>query len=272
MNAIGLQNLFRIFGRHEEGDANVIEIAHKGRVFTIALKRASAARRFTLRVRGATSDIVLTMPSKASRQQAREFAERHGEWLANRLARLPQRAPFLPGASIPLRGTGHILRHCSRPGARLGPVWVDEFEGAPCICATGQAAHFERRITDFLRQEARRDLERAVQRHAEKIGQKPISLSLRDTSSRWGSCSAKGALNFSWRLILAPSFVLDYLAAHEVAHLRHHDHSEKFWALTKSLCPEMERAEAWLKVHGAQLHRYGRRAEPSGDRSPASDG
>jgi predicted metal-dependent hydrolase len=82
---------------------------------------------------------------------------------------------------------------------------------------------------------------------------------LRDTSSRWGSCSAKGALNFSWRLILAPPFVLDYLAAHETAHLRHHDHSDRFWALTKSLCPEMERAEAWLKAHGAHLHRYGRR-------------
>jgi predicted metal-dependent hydrolase len=100
-----------------------------------------------------------------------------------------------------------------------------------------------------------------VRRHAGAIGHAPIALSLRDTSSRWGSCSAKGALNFSWRLIMAPPYVLDYLAAHETAHLRHHDHSAQFWSLTKSLCPQMEQAEAWLKAHGARLHRYGRRPQ-----------
>lgn len=260
MTTMGFQSLFKVFGRTDENAASTIEIIHKDRTFTIALKRASGARRFTLRVRGATSDIVLTMPSGATLRQAQEFAQRHGGWVADRVARLPQRTPFVPGATIPLRGAEHILRHCSMSNGRRGPVWVENFDGNPSICATGEPVHFERRIADFLRREARHDLESAVSRHAAKAGRQPISLSLRDTSSRWGSCSAKGALNFSWRLILAPPFVLDYLAAHETAHLRHHDHSNKFWALTKSLCPETERAEAWLKTHGAQLHRYGRRA------------
>ncbi|WP_374545146.1 M48 family metallopeptidase [Rhodoblastus sp.] len=270
--AIGFDALFKVFRRSDPGDVAAIDVAHHDRVFKVALKRNSAARRFTLRVRGATGDAVLTMPLRASLGQARDFAQAHAGWLANRLARLPQRARFLPGATIPLRGIDHVLRHCPRPApralpgamARRGPVWIEEVDGRPSICASGEPAHFERRVTAFLREEARRDLERAVSLHAAKAGRRPISLTLRDTSSRWGSCSARGALNFSWRLILAPPFVLDYLAAHETAHLRHHDHSEQFWALTKSLCPQTDKAEAWLKANGTQLHRYGRQAGAAG--------
>jgi predicted metal-dependent hydrolase len=83
------------------------------------------------------------------------------------------------------------------------------------------------------------------------------AVGLRDTTSRWGSCSSQGSLNFSWRLILAPAYVLDYLAAHEVAHLVHMNHSARFWKLTRKLCAETDRAEAWLKAHGKDLHRYG---------------
>jgi predicted metal-dependent hydrolase len=258
LNPVSLQGLLSLFGRPEARAANTLEISHKDHILRITLKRASAARRFTLRVRGATSDIVLTIPASASLLQAHEFAQRHADWMVKRLAGLPPTVPFLPGATAPLRGVEHLLRHCPSSIERRGPVWLGELDGTPTICATGGEIHFPRRIENFLRQEARRDLEHAVSRHATKTGHKPISLSLRDTSSRWGSCSPKGALNFSWRLILAPPFVLDYLAAHESAHLRHHDHSDKFWALTKTLCPQTEQAEAWLKAHGAQLHRYGR--------------
>ena len=233
----------------------------------MTLKRVNAARRLTLRVRVATQDIVLTMPSKAGVRQAQEFAQNHASWIAHRLARLPQQLPFQPGTVISLRGIDHVLQHCPDfPGRHLarGAVWLEAPNGIQLICAGGDLAHFERRIADFLRREARRDLETAVQRHAAAVGRAPKALSLRDTSSRWGSCSAKGALNFSWRLILAPPFVLDYLAAHETAHLRHHDHSDRFWALTKSLCPQTDRAEAWLKAYGAQLHRYGRNTGKGG--------
>jgi predicted metal-dependent hydrolase len=264
--AAGLGSLLKLFGRPPEKTISEIHISHEGARFRVALKRVATARRYTLRVRAATRDIVLTMPVKASLRQAQEFAQNHSEWIAERLARLPQQLPFAPGAKISLRGVTHLLRHCPEAAdrtGRRGPVWLEARDGAETICAGGDPAHFERRIADFLRREARRDLEAAVRRHAAAIGRAPIALSLRDTSSRWGSCSAKGALNFSWRLILAPPFVLDYLAAHETAHLRHHDHSDKFWALTKSLCPETDRAETWLKTHGAQLHRYGHRARTS---------
>ncbi len=253
--------MLKFFGGVAKKAVSEIEIAHEGAIFRIALKRVATARRLTLRVRAATRDIILTMPPRAGLRQAQEFAQKHAEWIAQRLARLPERLPFHPGAKIFLRGVEHLLRHCPDAGAggeRRGAAWLDQSDGLPALCAGGDPAHFERRIADFLRREARRDLELAVRRHAAVAGRAPISLSLRDTASRWGSCSAKGALNFSWRLIMAPPFVLDYLAAHETAHLRHHDHSEQFWALTKSLCPQTAKAEAWLKAYGAKLHRYGR--------------
>lgn len=270
MKATGFRTLLKVFHRELTDEIASLAVVHDDRVFDVVVKRSSSARRLTLRIRGATGEIVLTMPAGASLRQAREFAERHAGWIAVRLARLPQRTPFSPGAMIPLRGVEHTLRHCHRPTERRGPVWIEQIEEIRYLCASGESGHFERRVTDFLKQEARRELERAVFRHAEKTGRRPVRLSLRDTSSRWGSCSAKGALNFSWRLILAPPFVLDYLAAHETAHLSHHDHSEKFWALTKRLCPRTEEAEAWLKTHGAKLHHFGRRA---GDQaSSASSG
>jgi predicted metal-dependent hydrolase len=109
---------------------------------------------------------------------------------------------------------------------------------------------------DFLKREARRDLDEAVLRHAQKLGVTARRIVLKDTTSRWGSCSISGTLNFSWRLILAPSFVLDYLAAHEVTHLKEHNHSARYWALLEMLYPDIEKAESWLKRHGVDLHRY----------------
>src|SRR6185436_13442685 len=112
-------------------------------------------------------------------------------------------------------------------------------------------AHVARRVREFLEREARRDLAEAVIRHTAALGVPARRLTVRDTTSRWGSCSAKGCLSFSWRLILAPPFVLDYLAAHEVAHLVELNHSPKFWRLVKRLYPDFARAKAWLDLHGA---------------------
>jgi predicted metal-dependent hydrolase len=230
------------------------EIAHCGAVHRIALKRLGTARRFTLRVRAASRDVVLTMPERASLKAAREFAERHAGWIGARLERLPPQVFFEPSCLAPLRGVDHRIVHC--PGAR-GVVWTAESENGPMICVAGERAHVARRVTDFLKREARRDLEVATERYCAAIGAQRRRIALRDTTSRWGSCSSTGALNFSWRLILAPPFVLEYLAAHEVAHLVHMDHSQAFWRVTRKLFPETDRAEAWLKAHGADLHRFG---------------
>jgi predicted metal-dependent hydrolase len=233
-----------------------LDVAHSGATYRVALKRLSSARRFTLRVRGATRDVVLTMPARSSVRSAREFAERHAAWIGARLARLPRPVTFEPFSVAPLRGVDHTIIH--RPGAR-GVAWIENGEIGPTICVAGDAAHVARRVADFLKREARRDLEAAVARYTKALGLEAHSITLRDTTSRWGSCSSTGALNFSWRLILAPSFVLDYLAAHEVAHFVHMNHSPAFWKVTHRLFPETDRAEEWLKHHGANLHRFGAR-------------
>jgi len=121
----------------------------------------------------------------------------------------------------------------------------------------GHAPHIDRRIGDFLRREAKRDLEAASLRHAGALGVAIRRLTVRDQSSRWGSCSTTGMLSFSWRLILAPSPVLNYLAAHEVAHLVEMNHSARFWRVVERLCPDHGHAKAWLDAHGSDLHRYG---------------
>ena len=237
-----------------------ITISHAGELISVSLRRLASARRFTLRVRFAARDAVLTMPRRASMRDAREFTERHAAWIAARLKRLPATIPFAPGSIVPVRGVDHALLH--RPSAR-GTVWAEQLvdgldhDAEFALCIAGAAEHFHRRVRDHFKREARRDLEAAVERHTAALCLPMRSVGLRDTVSRWGSCSASGSLNFSWRLIMAPPFVLDYLAAHEVAHLVHLDHSSRFWDLTRRICAHTDRAESWLSAHGAHLHKYG---------------
>ncbi|WGD29995.1 SprT family zinc-dependent metalloprotease [Ancylobacter sp. WKF20] len=220
----------------------------------VTLRRNPRARRYTLRVRAATRDVVLTLPARGTLNEAYDFARRHAGWIKVRLDKLPQTVAFAPGAVIPLRGVSHRIVHA--PAAR-GTVWTGEAEGGPALMVAGEAAHVARRVTDFLKREAKRDLIEASRRHAAELGVTITRVTLRDTASRWGSCSAQGALSYSWRLIFAPPEVLDYLAAHEVAHRREMNHGPRFWATVDRLFPARERAEAWLKAHGAELHRYG---------------
>lgn len=254
--------MIRLFRRDlpRAADVTHLDVAHDGAVVRVALKRVHSARRYTLRVRAATRDVVLTMPKRGSLAAARDFAQRHAAWIGARLRRLPQPVPFAPGERVPLRGVDHLIAH--RPAAR-GTAWTETgADGAALLCVAGAAEHVARRVADFMKREARRDLETAVARHVAGIGARARKITLRDTTSRWGSCTADGSLSFSWRLIMAPAHVLDYLAAHEAAHLVHLDHSPRFWALTRRLSPDTDRAEAWLKAHGASLHRYGPDAHP----------
>lgn len=218
------------------------------------MKRVATARRFTLRVRAARRDVVLTLPPHGSTAAARAFALRNLEWIKERLAALAPTIPFMPGAVIPFRGYPHRLEH--RPGLRSRVV-VEDGPNERLLWVEGPARAFSTTLHRFLRAEARADLAAASERHAAAVGRPMRGITLRDTRSRWGSCTARGTLNFSWRLILAPPFVLDYLAAHEVAHLVHLDHSPAFWAVVRRLFADIETAEAWLKQNGASLHRYG---------------
>ena len=239
--------------RHSEPQA--IEVVFDRAVYLVRLRRHRQARRYTLRIDGAAREVVLTLPLRGSLSEARTFAQKHGGWIAARFKRLPDAAPFVPGAEVPLRGVPHRIVH---RGELRGTVWTEIDEhGAALLCVAGASPHVHRRVGDFLKREARRDLDAASRRHAAALGVAIKRIAVRDQSSRWGSCSNSGVLSYSWRLILAPSFVLDYLAAHEVAHLVELNHSPRFWRLVRRAYPDAERAKVWLDVHGTDLHRYG---------------
>jgi predicted metal-dependent hydrolase len=232
-----------------------IDIVHERSVYLVRVRRHRQARRYTLRIDAASREVVLTIPPRGSLREAREFAQKHCAWIAGRLERLPQAMPFAQGVVVPLRGAPHRIVH--RRNAR-GTVWTDQSnDGERLICVTGEPPHHNRRVADFLKREARRDLEAASKRYAKELDVAIKRISVRDQSSRWGSCSNSGVLSFSWRLILAPPYVLNYLAAHEVAHLVELNHSPRFWRLLKRLNSDCERAKAWLETHGTDLHRYG---------------
>lgn len=236
-------------------DPDRLEVVHAGRRYPVLVKRRANARRMTLRVSQATGEVTLTLPERVDFAAGRSFAEKHGGWIAARIAKRPMAVPFEPGQMVPLRGAPHRIVHWSK--ARGLTQATTDRDGAPIIAVAGEGAHVPRRVKDFLKRLALEDLEQAVRRHTANLGIPARRITIRDTTSRWGSCSSQGHLNFSWRLILAPAFVLDYLAAHEVAHLKEMNHSHRFWALTHKLCPRTEEAEAWLKRHGAGLHGFG---------------
>jgi predicted metal-dependent hydrolase len=232
-----------------------ITITFDREVYLVRVRRHRAARRYTLRIHSVTREAVLTMPPRGSLKQASAFAQKHGAWIAARLERLPKAAPFTDGAVLPLRGVDTRIAH--RRGAR-GTVWVETASnGERLLCVAGAEPHIPRRVRDYLKREAKSDLDAASKRSAGALGVTIKRVSIRDQSSRWGSCSTTGVLSYSWRLILAPPFVLDYLAAHEAAHLIEMNHSRRFWKLVERICPHMARAKTWLDAHGTELHRYG---------------
>ncbi|WP_019906876.1 SprT family zinc-dependent metalloprotease [Methylobacterium sp. 77] len=235
-------------------DPDHIDILHEGAKLRVTLRRRPTARRLTLRVSSATGEVVMTLPARTSVSVARTFAVSHGGWIAMRLAKLPERVAFEAGAELPLRGVAHRIVHRSE---RSGVTLLAEDDDRPVLSVACEAPHLPRRVQDFLEREVRKDLATSVATYTAKLGQGPKRITIRDTRSRWGSCTARGELNFSWRLILAPPLVLDYLVAHEMAHLREMNHSSRFWSLLESLCPNVEDAERWLKRNGASLHRYG---------------
>lgn len=210
----------------------------------------------TLRVSRTRRNVVVTMPLQCDLATAGQFVDRHIDWVKARLGSLPEPIALSDGAVVPLRGEPHQVVLANRR-IRGVVVQVDPPRGGlPRLTVAGSADHGPRRLCDWLAAEARSDLEVAVGRHSRRLGLRPCRIAVRDQSSRWGSCSSTGVLSFSWRLVLAPPLVLDYVAAHEVAHLAEMNHGPRFWALVKRTMPGMEEPRSWLKACGAELHRY----------------
>lgn len=250
--------------------ADTLTIA--GRIVPVILRHNPRARRIIVKVNLTAGCVEVTSPSKRGFAKALAFAREQRDWIAERLLRVPQAVPFTHGAIVPFRGRDHLIHHAGLrrvDRSRLGPVWRVENEAAdrlPEIHVTGDEAFLQRRILDWMRNAARNELNERVLAHANAFDVRPSRITVRDTTTRWGSCSPTRALSFSWRLILAPDHVLDYVAAHEVAHLRHMNHGPRFWALVRQAIPQFEPAKQWLEENGPGLHRYG-----SGSPEPFED-
>ena len=243
------------------------ELAITGIAAPIEVRRHPSARRLTLRVCQTRRAVIVTLPSRCRIDEAGLFVNRHLDWLRKRLGDLPDPIPFADGISVPVRGLLHTLRFIGPE--RGGAVVRVEPGSPPELVVKGRVEHAPRRLKDWLIEQAKSDLDGKVGVHTDRLGLRCKRISLRDQASRWGSCSTTGLLSFSWRLILAPPLVLDYVAAHEVAHLGEMNHGPRFWALVRRTMPRMDEAKAWLHANGHQLHRYGggpsRRSRPAAD-------
>jgi predicted metal-dependent hydrolase len=224
----------------------------------VRLKVDGRARRISLRVDAARREVIATAPSPRRLKDAVQFAASRADWISTALARLPEALAFEPGGVIEVLGRPCRLE---RTETRRGQALVDD--GNLFLVAYGEGADFNRSAVRLLKGHALKVLAERTEAHAAALDQPLPVVSVTDTRSRWGSCTpARGlraaGIRYSWRLILAPWEVMDYVAAHECAHLVHADHSARFWNVVRSLRPDMARQRAWLRAHGSRLHAFGR--------------
>lgn len=225
----------------------------------VSLRRSAQARRLNLRVSGLDGRVTLSMPRSLPLAQALSFLQEKESWLRAAMDRTPERQGVGVGQQILLRGQmrritegAQTRRIIEQPDALIVPPDPDGYRTAL-------------RLATYFKAAAQAELVAASEHYAAALGRPFSAISLRDTRSRWGSCTAQGRLMYSWRLIMAPPQVLHYVAAHEVAHLKHMDHSPAFWACVGSLMPDYAAHRGWLRTHGAELHSYCFKARPAAE-------
>lgn len=233
-------------------DQKMTLTAQNGAKVCVRLEVNPKARRLILRLDERAREAVAVAPSRRSLRDAASFAAERVDWIASQLGALPNVRPFTDGAMIQLRG--EAVRLSLEGSGRMAQLLEGE---PPLLSAPGMAETFSGRVTRFLKKEARKDIEAAVARHTETLGVKAARIQIKDTRSRWGSCTSDGRLSFSWRLICAPPDVLDYVAAHECAHLLEMNHSPRFWAHVSQCIPGWKVQRKWLRVHGPLLQAIG---------------
>lgn len=211
----------------------------------LTLRRSARARRISLRISSLDGRVTLTLPKSLPERAALEFAEEKADWIRSHLDKHPGAVEAAFGAVLPVDGQDRVVERAlgRRIQLEAGRVAVPgDNPGRP--------------LQRYLKELARNRLAEASDFYAARLGQGYSRLTLRDTRSRWGSCTADGGLMYSWRLILAPPAVLRYVAAHEVAHLKEMNHSEAFWGTVERIHGRYENPRAWLRENGASLHRY----------------
>ncbi|MGE0735646.1 MAG: M48 family metallopeptidase [Alphaproteobacteria bacterium] len=222
------------------------------REIALTVRYSARARYYSLSVDNASGRVVLVVPRRASLKQGLKFAAEKAVWVQNRLALMPARVPFAAGSEIPLFGLPRRIEAVPKIDGG-GVVRITDTH----IWVKSHDEHLARRLSDWLRREAKRVLGPEARAKAELAGRRVTAIGIRDQRTRWGSCASSGRMSFSWRLLLAPEWVRDYVVAHEVAHLVEMNHSARFWRVVERLTPHTKEGRAWLRRHGESLHRYG---------------
>jgi predicted metal-dependent hydrolase len=218
----------------------------------VRVRLSPRARRLALRIDAQAEAVELVLPRRTSATRAMAFIEENRGWLDKRITALPPRTVMADGETVPILDRPYRIRRVERARDRQH-VWIVDSE----IHVAATPEQLSRRLVDFLKDLARTEFQRRASELAERIGRKVGRVTVRDTTTRWGSCSANGNLAFSWRLIMAPDAVLDYVVAHEVAHLSEMNHGPRFWKLVERLTPGVDRQRHWLNRHRARLLRIG---------------
>ena len=228
-----------------------------GRDQEVRVIRSSARQTTVIQIKGGA--VVVRAPLAAKDRTIEGFLDQKSAWIEKTLSNERHKAPpqttlFHEGASFLFLGQSHHLRFREgRPmraefTAGALQVWLP---ADPDTRRQGQRAR--RLIEAHYRMLALDHFTRKSRHAAQTLGTFPRSVRVRDTKSRWGSCSAEGGLSFCWRVIMAPESVVDYLVAHEVAHLVEMNHSKAFWKHVERLCPDYKSRRRWLKEHGHTL-------------------
>ena len=213
------------------------------------------ARRLSIRIDARAGEAVLIAPSERKLGDVVAFARSKTVWMRERLAERQPGAPLQPGATIAL--FGKPTRLVATGGA--GAARLTQDADGPLIAAGGEGEAYARRVENLFKRVARETLQARTDIHLRTLGQRPVKLSIADPKSRWGSCSPHNrSIRYSWRVVMAPPAVIDYLAAHEVAHLVHADHSPAYWSVVQRLVGDHRPFRKWLRDHGPALHAVGR--------------
>lgn len=216
----------------------------------LVFRRSARARRVSLRLDADGGAVIVVLPRRARLEDGIGLARAHAGWIDAQLRALPPRVPFADGAVLPVLGRPRTVRH--DPAAPRGVR-----EDGDVLRVGGPSERVPARLLVWMKRTAGAAIEERIAVQAERLGRRPVRIVLRDTRSRWGSCSAAGTLSFSWRLVLAPPVVLDYVVAHEMAHLAVRGHGPEFWRLAGDLAGDLAAGRAWLRRHGRELFRYG---------------
>lgn len=228
-------------------------MTNKGQSIEIRLEINPRARRISLKIDSKKREAVAISPNQKLKNATLEFAKERVDWICARLNDLPPQKLLTVGSFTPLRGEQHQIQTATQGRS----VYIDDTSLPHRIMVPGRRELAPAKVIGFYKAAARADLMRYVNKHANTLNVHPASISIKDTKTRWGSCSSKNNLNFSWRLVCAPPFVLDYVAAHECAHLLEMNHSARFWHHVSRCIPDARPAKNWLNTHGRSLHAIG---------------